>query len=155
MVARARNRMTVMLSMNIASAADSVMNATRILTGSYLTALARVRQSHLKKPACPMPSIMTIIPPMNRIVAQLIPLDSSVASCAAYQNDGWKMFLNASVSMIACGLRMQTPKTRTIIRRPAPRVIRCRGIFSMTIITNMTMKILTARICVIKASSFE
>ena len=98
---------------------------------------------------------MTIMPPMKRIVAQLMPLDSSAGSWAAYQNDGWKIFLNASVSMIACGLRMQMANTKTIIRRPAPSVIRWRGIFSMTIITNMTMKILTARICVIKTSSFE
>ena len=102
-VTAARNRITVILSMNIASIEDINMNVIKIGITLYFTAFAIVMQSHLKNPAAAIPSTMIIIPAMNTIVSQLIPAEASLASPAVCQNPGEKILCMFSVSIIARG----------------------------------------------------
>ena len=81
-VAAARNRMTVMLSINIARTLLITMNTMNSGTVRYLTSFASCRQSQRKNPAFPIPSTISIMPAMNRIVDQLIPAEDSPASLA-------------------------------------------------------------------------
>ena len=81
-VAAAKNRITVILSINMARMLDITMKVMKSGIVLYFTAFAIRRQSHRKKPARPIPSTMSIIPAINRIVAQLIPEDDSEASPA-------------------------------------------------------------------------
>ena len=81
-VAAARNRMTVMLSMNIDSTLLITIKARNSGMVLYFTSLASCRQSQRKKPARPMPSTMSIMPAMNRIVDQLMPEAVSALSLA-------------------------------------------------------------------------
>ena len=110
--------------------------------------------SQRKKPTRAIPSTMIIIPVKNRIVAQLIPLDSSAASPAEYQKPGVKILCTLSVSTIADFINppspptrpIPTPNTRSSVRRPQARVTYCFSIFSVMIMINITIKIVTARI---------
>ena len=85
-VTDARKRITVMESINIASTKDITIKVIKIGTALYFTALAILRQSHLKKPDAPMPSTIIIIPYMKTIVDQFIPVEASPAAPLSYQN---------------------------------------------------------------------
>ena len=76
-VAAARNRITVMLSMNMARMLLFTMKTMKSGTVRYFTSLASSRQSQRKKPAFPIPSTISIMPAMNRMVDQLIPEEDS------------------------------------------------------------------------------
>ena len=85
MVIAARNRITVILSINIDSTNARTINITKIFVVLYLTAFAMVRQSQEKNPEIAIPSTMIIMPKMKIIVCQLIPFVLSVASAPARQ----------------------------------------------------------------------
>ena len=78
-VTAAKNKITVILSINIESTPATSINAMSIGTGLYLTSLAIAMHSHLKKPTLAIPSTIIIIPAINIIVAQLMPLELSAA----------------------------------------------------------------------------
>ena len=103
-------------------------------------------QSQPKKPACAMPSTMTIMPAMKVMVAQLMPELASSAP-AEYQNDGVTKSASDSEFQMASGLLMQTPNTKTSVSRPHESVTMWRSILSMTMSTNMTRKMTSAMIC--------
>ena len=84
-VIAARNKITVILSMNIDSTNARAINITKIFVVLYLTAFAMVRQSQEKNPEIAIPSTMIIMPKMKIIVCQLIPFVLSVASAPACQ----------------------------------------------------------------------
>ena len=65
--------MTVILSMNIASAADKAIEAKNTALVLYPAALAAVRHSHLKKPLSAITSTIIIIPVMKKTVSQFMP----------------------------------------------------------------------------------
>ena len=81
-VTAARNRITVMLSMNMDSIPDTSIKATSIGMGLYLTILAIAIHSHRKKPTELMPSTIIIMPATNIIVDQFMPADISPADPA-------------------------------------------------------------------------
>ena len=85
MVIAARNRITVILSINIDSTNARTINITKIFVVLYLTVFAMVRQSQEKNPEIAIPSTMIIMPKMKIIVCQLIPFVLSVASAPARQ----------------------------------------------------------------------
>ena len=82
-VTAARNRITVILSMNIARIPDNTIKVTNSGTTLYLTILARRMQS--QNPTLAIPSTMIIIPATNTIVSQLMPLEVSADCPAVYQ----------------------------------------------------------------------
>ena len=84
-VTAARNRITVILSMNIARIPDNTIKVTNSGTTLYLTILARRMQSQRKNPTLAIPSTMIIIPATNTIVSQLMPLEVSADCPAVYQ----------------------------------------------------------------------
>ena len=146
-VAAARNRITVMLSMTMARMLLITMKTMKSGTVRYFTSLASSRQSQRKKPAFPIPSTISIMPAMNRIVDQLIPEEDSPASPASYQKLTEKKFCRLRVFQIAAGLFMQTPNTSTSIRSPQTRDTTCLSIFSLTIKRNIAANNITAKIC--------
>ena len=79
-VTAARNMITVILSINIESTAAIIVNVIKIETVLHLTKKAIFMQSQRKNPALAIPSTISIIPAIKRIVAQLIPAlsDSSI-----------------------------------------------------------------------------
>ena len=81
-VAAARNKITVILSINMARILDITIKVIKSGIVRYFTAFAIRRHSQRKKPALPMPSTIIIIPAIKRIVAQLIPDEDSAASFA-------------------------------------------------------------------------
>ena len=84
-VTAAKNRMTVILSMNIASTKDISINVINTGIVRYFTSFAISRQSQRKNPAFPIPSTMIIIPKMKMMVDQLIPDEDASPSAAVYQ----------------------------------------------------------------------
>ena len=76
-VTSAKNRSTVMLSMNIERKPASRVKTTSIAITLYLTNRATYRQIQRKKPTLANPSTIIIIPPMKMIVCQFTPTDSS------------------------------------------------------------------------------
>ena len=84
-VIAARNKITVMLSINMDRTKARIINMIKIFVVLYLTALAMVRQSQEKNPESAIPSTMIIIPAMKMMVCQLIPFVLSVASAPARQ----------------------------------------------------------------------
>ena len=58
------------------------INTTNSGTTLYFTIFASCRQSQRKNPAFPIPSTISIMPAINRIVDQLIPEEDSPASPA-------------------------------------------------------------------------
>ena len=104
-------------------------------------------QSHLKKPAFAMPSTITIIPAINIIVAQFIPLELSPPSDAVYQKPAVKMLFKLSVFDIASMLCMLIPNTTSIVSPAQISVTRCRSIFSDITSANISTKINKAKIC--------
>ena len=123
-VTAARNRITVILAMNIERNADRIIKVIRIGTILYRTSFAISMQSHVKKPARFIPSTMTIIPAIKIMVAQLIPLESSDACPTVCQKLVVKMLLTFNTSMIACPLCRQIPRTKMMVSNPQPSVIR-------------------------------
>lgn len=148
-VTAARNRITVILSMNIESIADISMNVMNSGTTLYFTALASVMHSQRKNPALAMPSTIIIIPAIKMMVAQLIPLELSSEAPAVYQKPGVKMFAMFSVDHTASKLLRQIPNTITSVASPQQRVTMWRSILSIIISTNITTNISTAAICAI------
>ena len=146
-VTAARNKITVILSINIARTADMIINV--IKTGIVLkcTNFAIVIHSQRKNPAFAIPSTITIIPAMKMIVAQLIPLELSDASPASYQKPGVKMEWIFSVSNAAFISCMHTPNTSTSVARPQPSVTYCLSILSVIMSANITRKMTTAITC--------
>ncbi len=65
---------TVMLSINMESTADMIINVMKIGIVLHFTRNAIFMQSQRKKPAFAIPSTMIIMPAIKTIVAQLIPL---------------------------------------------------------------------------------
>ena len=104
-------------------------------------------QSHLKKPTLAIPSTMIIIPRMNRMVSQLMPLEVSAVSAAEYQKPGVKKQRRFNVSQIAEGLRMAMPMTPIRVSRPHARVMTWRSQISVMIRMNIARKITIAKIC--------
>ena len=64
-VIAARNKITVMLSINMDRTKARIINMIKIFVVLYLTALAMVRQSQEKNPESAIPSTMIIIPAMK------------------------------------------------------------------------------------------
>ncbi len=60
-------------------------------------------QSHLKKPTRAIPSTITIMPKINRIVSQLMPVLLPDVSPDKYQDSVVKMLLKFSVSNFIMG----------------------------------------------------
>ncbi len=83
MVTVARKSMTVMLSMNMERKPERNMKVIRMGMTRYFTSLATRRHIQRKKPAAPIPSTMTIMPPMKIMVCQLTPPISGAPSEAA------------------------------------------------------------------------
>ena len=81
-VTAARKRITVMLSMNIAKTAESIMEVKNTGTILKFTILAIDTHSHLKKPVLAMNSTISIIPAIKIIVAQFIPAVFSVEAAS-------------------------------------------------------------------------
>ena len=148
-VTAARNRITVILSMNIDSIPDTSINAIRIGTGLYLTSFAMAIHSHLKNPTLAIPSTIIIIPAMNIMVAQLIPLEVSAALPAWYQKSTVNRALKLRVSIMAPVSFIQSPKTSRSVAAPHVRVTTCLSILSRTISPNIIIKIATATICAV------
>jgi hypothetical protein len=113
--------MTVILSINMASTALITIKVIRIGITLYFTALAIVRHSQRKKPALAMPSTITIIPATKMMVSQLIPLE--LLSPELIQKFPVMMVFRFSVSIIACGLFMHTPKTMMSVAAAHPSVM--------------------------------
>ncbi len=65
--------MTVILSMNMDSTAAMIVNVIKIGTVLHFTRKAIFMHNQRKKPERAMPSTISIMPAMNRIVAQLMP----------------------------------------------------------------------------------
>ena len=74
-VTAAKNKITVIESINIERTADNNIKAINIGITLYFTAFASLIHNHLKKPTLAIPSTITIIPAMKNIVAQSIPLE--------------------------------------------------------------------------------
>ena len=148
-VTAARNRITVILSINIASTKDRSINVIKIGIIWYLTSFAIFMHNQRKNPEFAMPSTMIIIPAMNTIVSQLIPAEASLASPAVCQNPGEKILCMFSVSIIAEGLCIQIPNTRINVRSAHPSVTICLSHTSVMIRMNIARKITTAKICAI------
>ena len=81
-VTAARKRITVMLSMNIAKTAESIMEVKNTGTILKFTILAIDTHSHLKKPVRAINSTISIIPAIKIIVAQCIPAVFSVEAAS-------------------------------------------------------------------------
>ena len=145
MVTAARNRITVILSMNMASTKDNTMKVIKIGMTWYFTSFARRMQSQRKNPTLAIPSTIIIIPAMKMIVCQLMPEEASEDSPAAYQKAVVKMLFTFSVSQTALMLRIPSPNTRTSVSRPQPRVIRCLSHTSRIIRTNMARNMISAK----------
>ena len=148
-VTAARNRITVILSINIASTKDRSINVIKIGMIWYFTSFAIFMHNQRKNPDFAIPSTMIIIPAMNTIVSQLIPAEASLASPAVCQNPDEKILCMFSVSIIAEGLCIQRPNTRTSVRSAHPRVTMCLSQISVMIRMNIARKIITAKICAI------
>ena len=67
------------------STADIIIKVIKIGMILYLTILAILRQSQRKKPTLAIPSTIIIIPAMNIIVSQFIPVLADSEEPAAYQ----------------------------------------------------------------------
>ena len=85
MVTAARNKITVILSINIAKTVDKIIKVKKIGTTLYLTILAILIHSQRKNPTLAIPSTITIIPKIKTMVSQLIPAAASALSPAVYQ----------------------------------------------------------------------
>ena len=90
-----------------------------------------------------MPSTITIIPAMNTMVDQLMPvLDSDEPTQKLF----WIKQLRFSVSQMAPPSCMHRPNTSTSTRAPLPSVTHWRGNRSQMMRANITTKMATARI---------
>ncbi len=88
----ARKSMTVMLSMNMDRKPERSMKVIRMGITRYFTSLATRRHIQRKNPAAPIPSTMTIMPPMKIMVCQLTPPISGpslAASAVCFPNHQW------------------------------------------------------------------
>ena len=103
------------------------------------------RHSQRKKPAFAIPSTMIIMPAIKIMVSQLIP-DEAPPSPTWYQKSTVKMLATLSVSQTAVPLCMHKRNTITIVSSPAPSVIHCLSILSITIRTNIATNIVAAKI---------
>ncbi len=103
--------------------------------------------SHLKNPTLAIPSTITIMPKMNRIVSQLMPALLSPASPDRYQKSTVKMLFRLIVSITAVMLRIPTPNTRMTVSRAHTSETICRSTISVTIKTNIAIKMSTAKTC--------
>ena len=135
-----------MLSMNMASTADMTINVRKMGTVRYFTALAKVMHIQRKKPALAMPSTIIIIPAMNRMVDQLMPLALSLPGPSSYQKDRLRNWCRFRVSRAAGTLCMARPKTKSRVAQPHSSVTVCLWNLSRMMSRNMTRKILTARV---------
>ncbi len=112
-----------------------------------MTSLARRRHSQSKNPASLIPSTIIIIPLMKRMVLQLMPVFISLTVMwPVYQKVVSAMLSRLSAFHTSGRLCMASRKTTTRVSTPATRVTKYRGNFSRTISTNMTTKIITAKI---------
>lgn len=151
-VTAAKNRITVMLSINIAKIADINIKAIKMGMVLYLTAFASLKQSQRKKPDLAIPSTIIIIPKTKIMVDQFMPVVASPASPASYQKDSVKILLMFIVCQKAVILRIQTPKTATIVKNPQAKAITCLSSFSDKINKNIAKKIIIAAACAISTS---
>ena len=88
-----------------------------------------------------MPSTIIIIPAMNIIVDQFIPVDDSSACPVTSQKFGSKKVCRFNVLKIASVLCIDKPNTRSSVSAAPANVIKCRSNISKIIKTNITMKI--------------
>ena len=130
----------------MASTNDITMNVRKIGITLYLTSFAIVMQSQRKNPAFAIPSTIIIIPARNMIVAQLTPPVLSDELPASYQKPSVNMFLTLSVSVKALILCIDRPNTRTAVASPQHSVTRHFSILSVIMSTNITIKMVSARI---------
>ena len=108
-VAVAKKSITVMLSINMASAADIIINKMRIFFGSKFAHFAIFWHSHLKNPDLPSPSTIIIIPAINIIVAQFIPISPPDGPALLNQKPGRNKSFIARTSITALPLPMIIP----------------------------------------------
>ena len=146
-VTAARNKITVILSMNIASTVDKTINVINSGITRYFTSLAMRMHSHRKKPARAMPSTITIMPKINRIVSQLIPALLSPDSPDRYQKSAVMILFKLIVSTTAVILRIPMPNTKRIVNRAHTSETTCLSTISVTIKTNIAIKMITAKTC--------
>ena len=146
-VTAAKNKITVILSMNIAKTVDKIINVKKIGTTLYFTIFAILIQSHLKNPTLAIPSTITIIPKIKTMVSQLIPVEASALAPPVYQKCCVNMLWIFNVSTMASILRIPIPNTSIIVRRAHTLEIMCLSTISVTINTNIAIKITTAKIC--------
>lgn len=95
-----------------------------------------------------MPSTITIMPKINRMVSQLMPELFPDVSPDRYQNSVIKMLLMFSVSMTACILCIPRPKTKMTVNSAQTSETTCLSTISVTIKRNIAIKIITAITCV-------
>ena len=104
-------------------------------------------QSHLKKPTRAIPSTITIMPKINRIVSQLMPVLLPDVSPDRYQNSAVKMLLKFSVSSTAVMLCIPNPKTKMTVNSAQTSETTCLSTISVTIKRNIAIKMITATTC--------
>ena len=143
-VTAARNKITVILSMNIAKKNDNSINVIKMDITLYLTSFAISIHNQRKNPTRAIPSTITIIPNRKMMVAQLTPL---LDSPPPYQNPNVPIVLKFKVSTTACIECNPSPNTKTNVKRPQPRVMYCFSTTSVTIRINIATKITTANTC--------
>ena len=110
--------------------------------------------SHLKKPACAIPSTIIIIPIINMIVSQFIPHEASEEAPLLYQKSSLNMLCTLSVLIIAGALLMHIPKTKIMVHSALTNVTTYLFHFSEIININIAIKITVANICSIFILSF-
>ena len=103
--------------------------------------------SQRKKPASAMPSTIIIMPAMNMMVSQLMPVLAAACAPAEYQKCVETMLCKFKVSLTASKLCIPTPNTSTQVKRPAISVTICRCILSITMKMNIAINIISAVIC--------
>ena len=146
-VTAARNKITVIESINIANAKDIAINVINRGRTLYFTSFAISKHNQRKKPEFPIPSTIIIIPARKIIVAQLIPEeDSSPALAPTYQKESLRKSPRARTSRTACASAIQRLKTTRIINKAQVSETHCLSNFSETISKNIATKITVDRI---------
>ena len=87
------------------------------------------------------------MPKINRIVSQLIPALLSADSPDRYQKSAVKMLCRFTVSITAAMLCIPTPNTKITVSSAHTSDTTCRSTISVTIKTNIAIKMITANTC--------
>ena len=146
-VTAARNMITVMLSINIESSAAITMNVKNSGIGLYRTMRASAMHSQRKNPLSAMPSTITIMPAIKKMVSQLMPVEVSPPLSAANQNGVCTMLCTLSAFITAPMSCISRLNTTSSVSSAADSVTICRSTFSLMISPNIPIKITIAAIC--------